>query len=107
MAASWLRQVQWSAVGMSQYPVTAYGARIAVSNVPHGSVKGVEVGVGDGEEEGGAAADDVAEAACDRSAAGPPGSPERRTITTAATAARIATPRRAVSQRTFRTLPFS
>jgi hypothetical protein len=81
----------------------AYGQRIVVSNVPHGSVNSATSGTGtegatEGEGEGDAASDELP-------AVGEP-FPVGVVTTNAATPARIATPRKAMSQRTFRTLPF-
>ncbi|GAA2999172.1 hypothetical protein GCM10017559_19890 [Streptosporangium longisporum] len=87
----------------------AYGARVAVSNVPHGSVNSGVSGTGteaDGEVDGEADADRE-EAAADVPRPSGTSFPEGTMITNAATATRIAAPRKAMSQRTFRTLPFS
>ncbi|GAA2850913.1 hypothetical protein GCM10010517_08450 [Streptosporangium fragile] len=78
--------------------MTAYGDGMAVSNVPQGSVNSVDFGTG-------TAADPEGDATGELPLLGVL-SPIGTTSTTAATAAMIATPRKAMSQRTFRTLPF-
>ncbi|GAA4181901.1 hypothetical protein GCM10022252_06980 [Streptosporangium oxazolinicum] len=80
----------------------AYGQRIVVSNVPHGSVNSATSGTG---TEG--VPDEVeGDVASDEPPAVGESFPADVVITNAATLARITTPRKAMSQRTFRTLPF-
>ncbi|GAA3415565.1 hypothetical protein GCM10018952_40540 [Streptosporangium vulgare] len=86
----------------------AYGHRIVVSNVPHGSVNSATSGTGtEGEAEGEEGEDEgEGDAPSDELPAVGEPFPVGVVTTNAATPARIATPRKAMSQRTFRTLPF-